>query len=162
MFNRILRFIINSFWNFIYPEWTDAEVKAVYDSMSNQFELTQYLISNGFTWNNDGLNANYYTDSYERPGQVLARKFANCTGFLRLYSEFMQYHKCVDYFEEIMLFHEDSYRWHAIIVMYDRGVCYYQSNINVSQIDSKQQILDYYKEKGHIKHEITFTWSKLK
>ena len=129
--------VVNWFWAQSCPEWTDAQVKEFFDQFSNHFELANYLAANKFTWNSDGMNILpvHALDTYERPSQLLARKFGNCTGYLRLFSEFIKYKRCADSMEEYLMHNGEIGSWHAIIVIQSNGIVYYQSNMNVNIMD---------------------------
>ena len=98
MIKKLWLSIVNAFWNFFYEELSDAQVHEFYDKFSNYFELAQYLQANGFEWKSDSMNLLpiYKLDSFERPNQVLARRWANCSGYMRLFSDFIRYKRCAD------------------------------------------------------------------
>ena len=88
----MLKWLINKYWNWRYPEWTRGQVKELFKSFNgNMWALQEYLRNNGFKWGSDGLNISRYTDTFARPEQVLARKFGNCGDYMRLYEEFIKF-----------------------------------------------------------------------
>ena len=133
MIKKIMLKIVNWFWNIIYPEWSLTQVKEFYDKFSNYFELSAYLLANGFTYNADGMNILpiYRLDTFARPSQVLARKFGNCSDYMRLFSEFIRYKICADEFEELFLHNGEIGNWHYILKINDRNITYLQSNMHV-------------------------------
>jgi hypothetical protein len=159
MIKKIWLYIVNTWWNFFYEELSEAQVHEFYDKFSNYFELSAYLKANGYEWGSDGMNIlpYYKADSFERPGQVLARKFANCSGWMRMFSSFIRYKKCADKVEECLLHNGAIGDYHYVCMIQDRGVVYLQSNMNVSVLD--KPLLEYYKDKYHFQ-ELIDTWEK--
>jgi len=159
MVKKIMLWIVNTFWNFIYPEWTDAEVKAFYDKFSNYFELALYLQTYGFKYKPDGMNVLpiHRLDTFARPSQVLARKMYNCSDAMRLISEFIRYKKCADSIEEIFLYNGEIGNWHYIMIISDRGKQYIQSNIFVNAL-TPESMAEY---KNDYKHwDVIDTWQR--
>lgn len=154
MINKIIRFFVNTYWKIRYGEWSDAKVKDLFDNLSNQQELSNWLVLEGFKWDIDGTNFSIWTDSYARPGQILARKFGNCTDFGRLYSEFIKYKQTAEYIEEIMFSNDLADKWHFVIAIKDRGKWYVQSNLTVSEVENKESIYKFYNEQGFSRYEI--------
>ena len=152
MINKILRFVINSFWNFIYPELSEKEVEEIYSLCKTPFQLEVYLCSHGFKWASDGLNFNILSDSFEKPSQVLSRKWANCSGFLRLYSTLFD--KIGIKHKEILLIHSDKIQWHYINIFQYDGKFYQQSNIALTEITSFDKLWQEWKEKGYGKRTV--------
>ena len=147
MFNKILRFIINSFWNFIYPELTDKQVSQEMSLCKTPFQLETYLCSRGFKWASDGLNFSLETDSFEKPSQVLSRKWANCSGFLRLYSYFFDLNRIKH--KEILLYSTKTKLWHYINIFEYEGKNYQQSNISLTEIINFDKLWQEWKDKGY-------------
>ncbi len=159
MFKKILVSIVNYFWDLFYPEWSDAEVNAFFDKFSNHFELSNYLIANNYEWLSDGLNILpiHALDTFERPGQVLARGGANCGGWLRFFSTFIKYKRCADRLEECLLHNGQIGAWHYVSLIQDRGITYIQSNMSVNILD--RPLLELYRDK-YKKMELMDTWEK--
>jgi hypothetical protein len=155
----MIKKIIRWFWNLIYGELDDAEVKAFYDKFANVFELSNYLMANGYEWASDGTNTlpYYKFDDFSRPGQVIARRFGNCSDFLRLFSEFVKYKRCADRLEECLLHNGPIGAWHYVSLIQDRGITYIQSNMSVNILD--KPLLELYKGK-YSKMELIDTWEK--
>ena len=149
MINKILRNIVNWFWNFIYPELSNKEVEEIYSICKTPFQLETYLCSHGFKWASDGLNFSIETDSFERPNQLLSRKWGNCSGFLRLYSEFFD--RIGVKHEEIMLLNTLDKSWHYINIFEFENKYYMQSNISLTEADNFDKIWEYWKTKGYDK-----------
>lgn len=133
MIKKIWLTIVNFYWSIRYPEWTDVQVKALFDSLNDHYDLVLYLKNNSFVWNSDGMNFSKEMDTFERPSQVLARKFANCSGFLRLFAEYIKYKRCADRTEEYVLYNDDILfgKWHYITYIYANGEKYIQNNMNI-------------------------------
>jgi len=159
MIKKLWLSIVNAFWNFFYEELSDAQVHELYDKFSNYFELAQYLQANGFEWKSDSMNLLpiYKLDSFERPNQVLARRWANCSGYMRLFSDFIRYKRCADKVEECLLHNGAIGEYHYVCMIQDRGVVYLQSNMGVSVLD--KPLLEYYKGKYHFQ-ELIDVWTK--
>jgi len=152
MINKILRFVVNSFWNLIYPELSDKEVEGIYSLCKTPFQFEVYLCSHGFNWASDGLNFNILTDSFEKPSQVLSRKWANCSGFLRLYS--VLFDKLGIKHKETLLLHSDGMRWHYINIFQYEGKFYQQSNIALTEITNFGKLWQEWKDKGYTKRMV--------
>lgn len=159
MFKKILVSIVNYFWNLFYPEWSDTEVKTFFDKFNNAFELSNYLIANGFKWQSDGLNLLPLPalDTFERPGQVLARGGANCSGYMALFSSFIKYKRCADRLEECLLHNGPIGAWHYVGLIQDCGITYIQSNMSVTILD--KPLLELYKDK-YKNMEMIAVWEK--
>lgn len=155
----MIKKLIRWFWNLIYGELDEVEVKQFFDRFANVFELSNYLMANGYEWRSDGENIlpYYKFDGFERPGQVLARKWANCSGWLRLYSEFIRYKRCADRLEECLLHNGTIGAWHYVMLIQDCGITYIQSNMSVNILD--KPLLELYKGK-YSKMELMDTWEK--
>lgn len=138
---------INFFWRQIYGELTTVEKEAFYDSINSLFELINYLKLNNFKWASDGLNFQIDVDTFERPEQVLARKWANCGGFMRLYEDFIKYKFSKGF---LMAFSyrqyelRGSYNWHYVMLI-DDGVLL--SNLEMIPISSNKTAAQMIKER---------------
>lgn len=131
----MLKTIINFWWRIWYGEWSDARVKAYFDRFRNIFELRQALENEGFQWQSDGLNFSIQTDTFERPGQVLARKWANCGGFMRLFEAYIKYkNDGVIFYEQFEMSTRDRKKWHYVMLFQiEDGRYYLQTNNDIFQ-----------------------------
>lgn len=127
----MLKKIINWYWNLKYPELSDAQVKEFFNLFYTPMQMSEFLQANGFVWASDGLNWSRWTDTFERPGQVLARKFANCGGYMRLFKEFCLY-RGYSVAEYELINHGFDYHYSSCVEK--DGDFFMQSNLNIHKI----------------------------
>ena len=129
----MLKWLINKYWNWRYPEWSDDMVKEYFDKCNNNIWLFQNkLIEHSFKWHSDGLNFSIYTDTFARPNQVLARKFGNCGDYMRLFEVFIKYTKCATRYAQYELTCDDKFNYHyTMIVWLKDGNIITQSNLQL-------------------------------
>ena len=142
----MLKKLINWYWNIRYPELSTEQVNKVFDQFDSIQEFASFLKAAGFKWSSDGLNFCQATDTFERPGQVLARRFANCGGYMRLFKEFCLYKGFYDYLAEYEL--TDGVirnRWHYISVIVHNGKIFSQSNMDILEFPTDDHIVDFWR-----------------
>lgn len=133
----------------------------LYDDLNSILALEQYLVSQGFKYGSDGMNAWEVTDDAERPTMVLARKFANCNGYMRLYEGFIKYKKTkgikvADTYKQYEIVNGD--RWHFINFIYLNHQCFFQSNIHITEDASEETTICNYKIAGWEVKRIVEEW----
>lgn len=156
MFKKITAFFVNGFWNCIFKPWTDEQVKKFYDGFDNYIQLSKYLQDKGFKWASDGANFCEISDFANRPKYVLARGWANCDDYCRLFEEFIKYKRCADHYEETLLKNAEG-DWHFVTVIIDRNTAWLQSNMYVSLL--QEHVIKAFENK-YTSVEITDSWSK--
>ena len=126
----MLKWLINKYWNWRYPEWTDQQVQEYFAQFKSITDLRQDLVNKDFKWSSDGLNFSKSFDTFERPNQVLARQWANCGGFMRLFEAYIKSGndnsiKSYSQFELI-----NDYKWHYVMTITKKdGEIFTQSNL---------------------------------
>lgn len=128
----MLKWIINKFWDFWYPEWTDKQVQEYFAQFKDINDFRQDLINKNFKWASDGLNFSMLFDTFERPNQVLARQWANCGGFMRLFEAYIKSgnDNSIKGYTQFELKANDG-KWHYIMaIKKNDGEIFTQSNLN--------------------------------
>ena len=126
----MLKWLINKYWNWRYPEWTDQQVQEYFAQFKSITDLRQDLVNKDFKWSSDGLNFSKSFDTFERPNQVLARQWANCGGFMRLFEAYIKSGndnsiKSYTQFELI-----SGFKWHYVMTIVKKdGEIMTQSNL---------------------------------
>lgn len=114
----MLKWLINKYWNWRYPEWTRGQVEELFKRFNGDiFAFHEYLKDNGFKWGSDGLNISRYTDTFARPEQVLARKFGNCGDYMRLYEEFIKFSGCAKKYVQYEMTKDNSFDYHYVMLI---------------------------------------------
>lgn len=129
----MLKLIVNFWWRLIYGEWSDERVAAYFENFHNIIELQMGLAAAGFRWRSDGLNFSIDTDTFERPGQVLARGWANCGGYMRLFEAYIKASGSASAYTQYELT-SDSGAWHYISIIEYKGGNHLQSNIQITEL----------------------------
>lgn len=158
--------LINFYWNRRYPELNNEEVKVIFEKHQSIIGFATYLYVEKFTYNHDGLNYTYILDTFERPNQVLARKFANCSGYMRLWQDYVEYMRNAD---EIIQYDMNNGwqwklnplggQWHYISFIRVDNKWYLQSNVNIIEIASPESTLEVYKKEYKNITQI-YSWKK--
>lgn len=129
----MLKWLINTYWNWRYPEWTRSQVENYFAKFNGSiWLLNDDLVSQGFKWASDGLNFSILTDTFARPEQVLARKFGNCGDYMRLYEEFIKYSGCARKYVQYEFTCDDALNYHyAALIDLNNGQQICQSNLSL-------------------------------
>lgn len=129
----MLKWIINKFWAWRYPEWTRSQVEEYFKQCNGNIWLFQNkLIGDNIKWDSDGLNFSRYTDTFARPEQMLARKFGNCGDFMRLFEEFIKYSGCATKYIQYEMTNDYSPKYHyAMVITMSNGETLLQSNLSL-------------------------------
>lgn len=146
-----LQKLINFIWRLIYGEWDEARQAELFSRFATIFDFQTWLVSNGFKWRSDGLNFSIETDTFERPGQVLARGWANCGGFMRLFEAYIKATGAVDEYVQFELTAPAKIlgvipwtRWHYVSAFRIGAWWYVQSNLAflaiVNEADTESMI----------------------
>lgn len=140
--------LVNWYWNLRYPELSQAQVEKAFDCFEDIEQFSTFLKAAGFKWSSDGLNYTQLTDTFERPGQVLSRKFANCGGYMRLFKEFCKHRKCFISLVEYELTDGPlKNRWHYVsLIETDQGI-FSQSNMDILKFDDYAKFDDFWATK---------------
>lgn len=126
----MLKKIINLYWRMIYGEWTPEQVREFMGRFDTVSGFQTWLVDQGFKWRSDGLNFSIQTDTFERPEQVLARKWANCGGFMRLFETFIKLRSAASEYTQYEISNSEG-RWHYVMFFKIGDQWHCQSNLNI-------------------------------